>query len=167
MNRILSNKLFIKQSSQVFSNTSPRILVSGGFEIFHEGHLEYLNKADSLIDRSRSGDKGSLFIIVNGDEFIRRKHKREPIFPEKFRAKLISQLFPNALLTIYNKKDDVGDFLLEGYFDVFGNGGDRKQGNLNSREAKICKEKNIRMVSLGSKKLNSTSDIIKNIKTLK
>lgn len=160
---ILSNKKFLSQKDD--GRMRKRILISGGFEIFHEGHLEYIKRAEDLLEKQYE-DNGLLFIVVNGDEFIRRKHGREPVFSEKFRANLLDKLCPNAYITIYNKRDDMVEILEKGHWDYFGNGGDRKGAGLKPEEVEICQKKDIAMVNLGSEKLNSTSDIIKKIKQI-
>ncbi|MEK6928736.1 MAG: adenylyltransferase/cytidyltransferase family protein [Nanoarchaeota archaeon] len=59
-------------------------LCSGGFDLFHPGHITYLNSAKKFCD--------VLVVAVARDEFLKRKENGRPIFSERLRAYMVSQL---------------------------------------------------------------------------
>ena len=61
------------------------IIVSGGFDPIHSGHIAYFNSAKSL------GDK--LVVVVAHDETV-RKRKHEPITNHNLRRRMVSGLKP-------------------------------------------------------------------------
>ncbi len=60
------------------------VLIGGGFEVIHSGHLYTIEKARSLGD--------VLVVAVATDGTIRKRKKREPISTQEERAKLLSSL---------------------------------------------------------------------------
>ena len=59
------------------------VLVTGGFDPLHSGHIEYFNAAKEL------GDK--LIVGINSDEWLARK-KGQPFMPWKERAAIVANL---------------------------------------------------------------------------
>jgi len=76
------------------------VLVGGCFDIFHFGHLQFLQKA------KKSGD--ILVVILESDEFIKQKKLRNSIHTQKERAMILSELqCVDAVLFIpYFTKDE-------------------------------------------------------------
>jgi len=60
------------------------VLVGGCFDIFHFGHLVFLESA------KKAGDV--LIILLESDEFIKTSKKREPVHNQNQRAALLSKL---------------------------------------------------------------------------
>jgi FAD synthetase len=71
-------------------------MASGVFDIIHSGHLHYLQEARKL------GDE--LVVVVATDATVRR-HKHEPIIPEKMRLELVSALKPVDAAVLGNEGD--------------------------------------------------------------
>lgn len=60
------------------------VVVSGGFDPIHLGHIELIKEARSL------AGKGLVFVVVDSDEYVSSKHKL--MFPQSERACLIENL---------------------------------------------------------------------------
>lgn len=60
------------------------VLVGGCFDIFHFGHLTFLEKA------RQEGDY--LIVALESDQFIRIKKKRPPVHNQKQRAEILANL---------------------------------------------------------------------------
>jgi len=72
----------IKQLNKItFGKTT--VLVGGCFDLIHLGHLRFLKKA------KKEGD--FLIIVLESDEFIRVKKKREPVHRQKNRAEILAE----------------------------------------------------------------------------
>lgn len=60
------------------------ILVGGCFDLFHYGHLKFLQQA------KKRGE--ILIIILESDDFIKRTKKRQPAHSQRQRAEILSSL---------------------------------------------------------------------------
>ena len=101
------------------------IIVSGYFNPLHMGHIDYFKNAKSL------GEK--LFVIVNNDDFLKRK-KKKAFMPLNERIAILQALKPVELALEAVDEDDTVCRTLEAIsmnysqkFDkiIFCNGGDR------------------------------------------
>jgi D-beta-D-heptose 7-phosphate kinase/D-beta-D-heptose 1-phosphate adenosyltransferase len=134
------------------------VVVTGGFDPIHSGHIEYIREAAKLGD--------VLIVGVNSDEWLTRK-KGKPFMNWEERTAVVSALkWVNNVLR-FDDSDDSACSLLEdlkkswvGKDDeiIFANGGDRN--NTNNREAKVEGVTFVYGVG-GSNKMNSSSDILK------
>lgn len=106
------------------------VLVTGGFDPLHSGHIEYFKAAKKL------GDE--LVVGVNSDTWLVRK-KGRPFMPFEERAEIIRNLsMVDRVIHVMNddKYDDASGaihYLFNTSGDikiVFANGGDRKEGNV-------------------------------------
>lgn len=61
----------------------PKVLVAGGFEVIHPGHLYFLREA---------WKRGRVYVIVARDSSIRKFKGRDPLVPEEQRLQVVSQL---------------------------------------------------------------------------
>ncbi len=61
----------------------PKVLVAGGFEVIHPGHLYFLREA---------WKRGRVYVIVARDSSIRKFKGRDPLIPEEQRLQVVSQL---------------------------------------------------------------------------
>ncbi len=61
----------------------PKILVAGGFEIIHPGHIYLFKKA---------WEKGRVYVIVARDKNFEKFKKRKPIIPEEQRRKVVESI---------------------------------------------------------------------------
>ena len=73
------------------------VLVSGGFDPLHSGHLAYFREAKKLAD--------SLCVCVNSDEWLTRK-KGKPFMPIEERIEILKELKTPDLVIEFNDKDD-------------------------------------------------------------
>ena len=104
------------------------VLVTGGFDPIHSGHIEYLRSAREL------GDK--LIVGINSNEWLTRK-KGRPFLPWRERATIISEL--HCVDRVINFNDDDGTAIdairkikdtYPNHQIIFANGGDRTKDNI-------------------------------------
>jgi len=133
------------------------IVVSGGFDPLHSGHIEYFNSAKKLGDR--------LIVALNSDVWLANK-KGKPFMPFKERKILIENL-KMVDEVIHFEDDDLGSCSLglekvkemhPNEKIIFCNGGDRNKENI--PEIKVSGI-DFRFNVGGSEKLNSSSWLIK------
>ena len=126
------------------------IVVSGGFDPLHVGHLRMMREAAVY---------GNLTVIINSDDWLLRK-KGYIFKPWEERAEIIGAY--NFVEQVVEAKDDdrtVVESLRELMPDIFANGGDRL--NNNTPEAIFCKENNIEMRwGIGGGKIQSSSIMV-------
>ncbi len=137
------------------------VLVTGGFDPIHSGHIKYFESAKKL---------GSLLVVgLNSDEWLIRK-KGKPFLPLFERIEIVKNLRMVDEVITWNDEDNSAngaiDSLLKKYPDaniIFANGGDRKKTNIPELE-KFKKNRNIKFVFGvgGENKKNSSSWILKN-----
>lgn len=134
------------------------VMVSGGFDPIHIGHVRYMNEAKKL------GDE--LVVAINNDNWLRAKKKKE-FMPEKERKEIIEALraVDRVIITSHKKntKDmSVCEEIKKIKPDIFANGGDRFADDI--PEFKLCKEMGIKMVfNVGrGGKIRSSSELLKN-----
>lgn len=123
------------------------VMVSGGFDPLHLGHVNLFTEARKLGDR--------LGVIVNGDDYVSSKHK--PLLPHWDRVQIIRQL--NCVdFTVINERADgnVSDDLRLHQPDVFAVGPD--YADLETLPERVaCRELGIEVVCLDKLvKLSST-----------
>jgi len=126
------------------------IAVSGGFDPLHVGHLRMMQEA---------AQHGLLTVIINSDEWLLRK-KGYVFMPWEERAELIESYdFVNQVVKAQDEDRTVVKSLDELRPDIFANGGDR--GNINTPEARFCRENNIEMMfDMGGGKIQSSSTMV-------
>lgn len=123
------------------------VCVSGYFDCFHKGHLEYLEMAKSL------GDK--LYVIVNNDEQAAMK-KGRAFMPASERVKIIRSIYcVDAAIIAMDKDRTVCETLRLIHPDIFANGGD--QNNDTIPERAVCEELGIQLVDGLGEKVQSSS----------
>jgi len=134
------------------------VVVTGGFDPIHSGHIEYIREAAKLGD--------VLIVGVNSDEWLTRK-KGKPFMNWNERSSIVNELRHVDFVLKFDDSDDSACSLLEdlkrswigkGDEIIFANGGDRN--NTNNREAKVEGITFVYGVG-GSNKMNSSSDILK------
>lgn len=116
-------------------NTNDKIiLVTGGFDPLHSGHIEYIKEARKL---------GRVIIGVNSDEWLIRK-KKQAFMPFEERINIVSNL-KNVMLAIGfddsdgSAKDAIIQVrkLFPKNTIIFANGGDRTKENIPEMDIKI------------------------------
>jgi cytidyltransferase-like protein len=104
------------------------VLVTGGFDPLHSGHIAYFKAAKTLGDR--------LVVGLNSDEWLTRK-KGRPFMPLQERMAIVGNLEVVDEVVIYNDNDnsscDAIRLVKARYPDaevIFANGGDRTKENI-------------------------------------
>ena len=132
------------------------IIVSGGFDPVHKGHIRMFREAANL---------GHQVIVgLNSDEWLTRK-KGKPFMKWEERAEILESCkFVTQVLSMDDSDDTASDIikkvanLYEGQ-DMniyFANGGDRGKGNV--PELETCKDLNVVMLwGIGGGKIQSSS----------
>ena len=130
------------------------VCVSGYFDPFHVGHLEYLEKSKKIGDY--------LFVIVNSDYQAQLK-KTKSFMDQYERLKIIRSLkCVDAAIIAVDKDRTVRETLRIIKPDFFTNGGD--QNNTTIPEIDICRELEIDLVDGLGEKIQSSSWLIKSAK---
>lgn len=129
----------------------PLILVSGGFDPLHDGHMEYLQKAAQY---------GPVVVALNSDAWLLRK-KRYTFMPSwEARASVLQGV--KGVVKVY-AVDDSDDTVCEALKVLkpthFAKGGDRTKAN--TPEVKLCEELGIEMIFGLGEKIRASSDLIK------
>jgi D-beta-D-heptose 7-phosphate kinase/D-beta-D-heptose 1-phosphate adenosyltransferase len=133
---------------------SKSIVVSGGFDPIHIGHVRM------ILEASQEGD---VIVIANSDEWLQRK-KGYVFMPWEERAEIIRSIRGVADVVRVNDMDNsvceaIKRLHNSGRCDMFANGGDRK--NTNTPEVKLCEELRIKMLwNVGGGKIQSSSDLV-------
>jgi cytidyltransferase-like protein len=134
------------------------VLVTGGFDPLHSGHIEYFKAARKL------GDK--LVVGVNTDAWLTRK-KGRPFMPSSERTSIIQNLSVVDHCVLFDDDDNTAKeaiknvrFMYPDAHIVFANGGDRTSNNIPEMDTDV---KNISFVFGvgGEDKKNSSSWILK------
>ena len=130
-----------------------KIAVSGGFDPLHVGHLRMMQHA---------AQHGNLTVIINSDEWLLQK-KGYVFMPWEERAEIIGAYdFVDHIVVAIDEDKTVVESLKEVKPDIFANGGDRE--NINTPEAKYCRENNIEMLwGVGGGKIQSSSTMVQEV----
>ena len=120
------------------------VMVSGGFDPIHIGHIRYMQEAKKLGDY--------LVVVINNDNWFKVKGK--PVFMhDKERKEIIEAIgCVDKVVISYHKKGSkdisVSKEIKKIKPDIFANGGDRSPQltDIPSSEHKVCNELGIKMV---------------------
>ena len=136
------------------------VVVSGGFDPIHSGHLAYFKEAKEL---------GMYLIVgVNSDEWLMRK-KGYVFMPIEEREEIVRSIkYVNGVNRFNDDDDSAIDLLNKVKYwypsdeIIFANGGDRNESN--------CRELSVEGVEFvygvgGKDKLNSSSEIVEKVRT--
>ena len=134
------------------------VIVSGGFDPIHSGHIEHFKEAKKLGD--------ILIVGLNSDEWLTRK-KGKPFMPIQERLAVIRELRMVDSAVAFNDDDSSSVDLIKKalvLFDdvLFANGGDRTQDNIPEIDA-FDKDPRVQFAFGvgGTHKQNSSSWILK------
>lgn len=142
------------------------VLVTGGFDPLHSGHIAYFNAAKQL---------GDLLVVgLNTDAWLARK-KGQPFMPYHERAAVVFAIQNVSGIVQFNDDDDTSCDAItqvrEAYPDatiVFANGGDRTKDNIPEMNKFVDDDKVIFMFGVGGdNKANSSSWILNEWKSPK
>lgn len=139
------------------------VMVSGGFDPVHIGHVRLFNEAKKL------GDE--LVILLNNDNWLKLK-KGFAFMPEKERKEIIESFTAVDRVVLSSHKKNTKDIsVIEDIRlirpDIFAKGGDRHTGNI--PEVEVCNEVGCVIVNdIGhGGKVQSSSDLVKKAKLKK
>ncbi|MDE2030756.1 MAG: adenylyltransferase/cytidyltransferase family protein [Patescibacteria group bacterium] len=146
------------QVSKISKNKKPKIvMVSGGFDPIHIGHIRYFQAAKKL------GDK--LIVVLNNDNWFKVKGKHV-FMHDKERKEIIESLSCVDKVVISSHPKNTKDISVCKEIskikpDIFANGGDRFAHNI--PEFKLCNDLDIKMVFNVGKggKIRSSSELLK------
>lgn len=142
------------------------VIVSGGFDPVHVGHVRMFREARKLGDL--------LVVLLNNDDWLRRK-KGYVFMNEDERGEIIRSIkyVDAVILTSHNAdREDMSvseelEHLATEFNKVqliFANGGDRGEGNV--PEDEVCAKMNIQMVyNVGGEKIQSSSKLVEKVKS--
>tara|TARA_B100000073_G_C23586772_1_gene514558 strand:+ start:286 stop:696 length:411 start_codon:yes stop_codon:yes gene_type:complete len=127
-----------------------RIMVSGGFDPVHVGHVRM------ILEAARTGH---VVVVANSDDWLMRK-KGYVFMPWEERAEILSAI--EGVISV-ERVDDSDDTVCEAIGrvrpDAFANGGDRK-GN-NTPEVALCNQLDIELMwNVGGGKIQSSSELV-------
>ena len=129
-----------------------RIMVSGGFDPIHKGHVRMILAA---------AEHGDVLVVANSDDWLMRK-KGYVFMPWEERAEIISSIRGvTEVVRVDDSDDTVCEALTRCQPDAFANGGDRKGEN--TPEVRVCIENNIQLLwNVGGEKIQSSSELVAN-----
>jgi cytidyltransferase-like protein len=141
------------------------VVVSGGFDPIHIGHLRMFNEAKALA----SEFTGKLIVIVNNDKFLLEK-KGYVFMPFEERMEIIGGFKPvDAVVPSIDTDQTVCETLKElcevpsNNIRTFANGGDRKSKE-HIPEAGVCEHYGVRlMFNIGGGKAQASSDLVEKV----
>ena len=116
------------------------VVVSGGFDPVHIGHVRMFNEAKKLGD--------TLIVVLNNDNWLRSK-KGFVFMPEEERAEIIKEFgaVDQVIITSHIEDDADKSVCRELELikpDIFANGGDRKEES-DIPEVEVCRKYGIEM----------------------
>jgi cytidyltransferase-like protein len=133
------------------------VLVTGGFDPLHSGHIEYINQAREL---------GRVIVGVNSDEWLTKK-KGQPFMSIDERLSIMGNLKDVLCAIRFDDADGSAKDAIKKVRDmfpketiIFANGGDRTKENIPEMNTDIDNVEFIFGVG-GDNKLNSSSWILK------
>jgi cytidyltransferase-like protein len=137
------------------------VLVTGGFDPLHSGHIEYFEAAKKLGD--------ILVVGLNSDEWLERK-KGKPFMDEYERCRIVEALKVVDKVVCYPDADGTSKNTITGVRKmypnatiIFANGGDRTATNIPEMDVN---DSNIEFIfGVGGNKSNSSSWLLKKWKS--
>jgi len=141
-----------------------KVIVSGGFDPLHVGHVRLFNDASKL---------GELIVLLNSDAWLKNK-KGYNFMSWEDRKEIIENL--GCVSEVIGFEDDELTSCIDGlrkvgekypdYDITFANGGDRTRENI--PEVPTCEKYGIKMVwNIGGEKARSSSELVENAEKIK
>jgi len=150
---ILKREELIAEVSRARDSGKTIVLANGCFDLFHVGHLRYLEGAKAL--------GGFLVVGVNSDTQAHRlKGDGRPVYPEKERAELLSGLRCVDVVTIFDEPT-VEELIRAIRPDIHAKGTDYTVDSVPERE--IVRECGGQVAIVGDPKDHSSTDVIRKV----
>ena len=136
------------------ANKPKLVMVSGGFDPVHIGHLRMFQEAKRL--------GGKLLVVINSDSWLIRKKGKNFMSSEDRKEIIKGFECVDYVHVLESDRDDVVEAIEKFKPDIFANGGDRKAPK-DIPEAEVCKKHKVKMVfNVGhGGKVRSSSDLLK------
>tara|TARA_Y100000034_G_scaffold6970_1_gene7692 strand:+ start:837 stop:1337 length:501 start_codon:yes stop_codon:yes gene_type:complete len=148
----ISSGMFDKSSEE---EKRPTIMVSGGFDPVHVGHIRLILEAATF---------GDVIIIANSDKWLFRK--KGFVFMTFDQRKEILDAIKGVVLvdSVDDKDGTVCEAIRVHKPTYFANGGDRRRTN--TPEVNLCQQLGVEMLwgVGGDKKSESSSDLVKKVR---
>ena len=127
-----------------------KIMVSGGFDPIHVGHVRMIREA---------AQHGGVVVVANSDDWLLRK-KGYIFMPWEERAEIIRSIEGVVSVEHVDDQDNtVCEAIARCRPDVFANGGDRKGDN--TPEVELCNQLGIELMwNVGGGKIQSSSELV-------
>jgi cytidyltransferase-like protein len=127
------------------------IMVSGGFDPIHVGHVRMIR------DAAKYGD---VIVVANSDEWLFRKKGFNFMGFSERKEILMAIKGVIDVVPVDDNDGTVCSALIEHKPTYFANGGDRTSSN--TPEKILCEELGVRMLwNIGGQKIQSSSDLVK------
>ncbi len=140
-----------------------KVVASGYFDPYHEGHAEYLRLAKEI-----AGKNGKLIVILNNDEQLMLKRARDPEMKKKVFMPLSSRMevlksigAVDEVFISIDHDESVCKSLEILKPDIFAKGGDRYAYEV--PESEVCKKYNIQIIDGLGEKRQASSELIKRV----
>jgi len=149
-------KMKKSEEKRKMTEEKPVVMVSGGFDPVHAGHIRLIRAA---------AEYGDVIVIANSDEWLFEK-KGFVFMDFKQRTEILNAIKGVILVDSVNDSDGtVCEAIVRHKPDYFANGGDR--GFTNTPEVAICEEMGIPCLwgVGGDRKLASSSDLVKSVRS--
>lgn len=149
------NQMFDDNSDGYNDQAKPTVMVSGGFDPVHAGHIRMIRHAAQY---------GDVIIIANSDDWLYRK--KGFVFMEYEKRIEILNAIKGVILV--DSVDDTDGTVCEAIRRLrptyFANGGDR--GRSNTPEQAVCEELGVELLwgVGGEEKIDSSSDLAKKVR---
>ena len=144
------------KSSGWFEMVTKRVvMIAGGFDPIHLGHLSHIQEAKMLGD--------FLLVVTHSDEDMIAK-KGYCLLPLKHRVAVLDAIlkdYPHQIVTSIDKDGAVAETLRYWKPDIFAKGGDRTPDNMPLGEIKTCQEIGCAIVYGKGELLGSSSDFFR------
>lgn len=132
---------------------NPLILVSGGFDPLHIGHLKYLQEAAAF---------GDVIVALNSDAWLLRKKGFVFHGFEDRKAILKALSCVAAVYAVDDSDNTVKEAILKLKPYAFAKGGDRT--SVNTPEVDLCNELGVHLIwNVGGEKIDSSSELVKKL----
>jgi len=130
------------------------VMVIGGFDPIHIGHIDHFKKAKEL------GDK--LLVVVQDNEWLKRK-KGKYFMELDDRMAIVKELkCVDYVVGWKSERNDAGEALELFKPNIFAKGGDRKDiDSIPKEEVGVCKKNHIELVFGVDGRIRSSSELLK------